>query len=117
MLTQLIHVFECKSERKRLTRIPLGNNPWLIGAALTSLAMILAVIYVPFLQPVFRTIALSGSQLLTVLGISLLGPLLSGLFHRDGAPRAFGSAERRRQGKPQTLNVSWCDPEMTLNPR
>ena len=86
VLTQLIHVFECKSERKRLTQIPLGNNPWLIAAVLTSLAMILAVIYVPFLQPVFQTVALSGQQLLTVLGISLLGPLLSGLFQRNPAP-------------------------------
>ncbi len=86
MLTQLIHVFECKSERKRVTRILMGNNPWLIGAALTSLVMILAVIYVPFLQPVFCTVALSGWQLLAVLGISLLGPLLSGLFQHGDAP-------------------------------
>ncbi len=83
VLTQLIHVFECKSEQKNLLRIPLLNNLYLIGAVFISLLMILAVIYVPALQPVFHTVALSGGQLLTVLGVSLMGPLAAGFLSRS----------------------------------
>ena len=82
VLTQLIHVFECKSETRSFLRIPFMNNRWLVLAALVSLAMILAVIYIPALQPMFHTVALTGGQLLVVCGISLIGPVMSGILGR-----------------------------------
>jgi len=82
VLTQLIHVFECKSEKRPFLKIPFLNNVRLILAVLTSLAMILAALYIPPLQPVFHTVALSAAQLITVVGISLIGPLMSGFLGR-----------------------------------
>ena len=32
ILSQLVHVFECKSERRTLFSMPYGNNLWLVGA-------------------------------------------------------------------------------------
>ncbi len=88
VLTQLIHVFECKSERRSLFRIPLLNNRKLIGAALLSLLMILAVIYIPPLMPVFHTVALPADALLLSVGLSVIGPLAAGFLNRNATRQA-----------------------------
>ena len=80
VLTQLTHVFECKSERKPLFEIPLFSNRFLVLAVLCSLAMILSVIYIPILQPVFKTCPLSHNEWLLVAGFTALGPIVSSIF-------------------------------------
>lgn len=55
VLSQLIHVFECKSENKTLFQINLFSNKWLVLSVLSSIGMILAIMYVPFLQHMFKT--------------------------------------------------------------
>jgi Ca2+-transporting ATPase len=75
-MTQLAHVFECKSERKNIFTVPYLNNPRLISAALTSLIIIFAAIYVPFMQVIFSTVALTRQQLLIAFGFAMLAPLL-----------------------------------------
>jgi len=80
VLTQLTHVFECKSEHKTLFEVPLFNNIFLVLAVLCSLTMILSVVYLPFLQPVFKTTALSLNEWLLVFGFSALGPVVSSIF-------------------------------------
>jgi Ca2+-transporting ATPase len=76
VMTQLAHVFECKSERKNIFTVPYLNNPRLISAALTSLIIIFAAIYVPFMQVIFSTVALTRQQLLIAFGFAMLAPLL-----------------------------------------
>jgi Ca2+-transporting ATPase len=83
ILTQLIHVFECKSEQLALWRVPVRNNLWLIWAVLSSLALTAVVVYVPWLQGVFRTVPLDLRQVGTVLGVCAAGPVLAGVFHRE----------------------------------
>ncbi len=78
---QLIHVFECKSEKRGLLRIPLFNNTFLVLAVLCSIIMMLAAVYSPFLQPVFRTVSPGPDEWLLIAGASLLGPAVSGFFH------------------------------------
>ncbi len=75
--TQLIHVFECKSERKNIFHIPLFNNVALVLAALCSTLMILAAIYLPFMQVIFKTVPLDFYSLLRVIGFSVFGPIVS----------------------------------------
>jgi len=88
VLTQLTHVFECKSERKTLFEIPLFNNIFLVLAVLCSLTMILSVVYVPLLQPAFKTAALTLNEWLLVAGFSALGPVVSSIFRsRKGRRR------------------------------
>ncbi len=79
VMTQLIHVFECKSETKNLFEIPLFNNIPLILAVLTSLVMILGVVYIPALQGIFETVPLRLNEWFLVLGFTLMGPALASL--------------------------------------
>lgn len=77
VFSQLVHVFECKSEKRSVFEMPLFNNPFLIGAVVISTAMILSVIYIPGLQGIFRTCALPGRDWYFVAGFALLGPCCS----------------------------------------
>lgn len=79
VMTQLIHVFECKSETKTIYDIPLLNNKPLILAVLCSLVMILGVVYIPLFQGIFETVPLGFNEWLIILGFSFMGPVLSGL--------------------------------------
>lgn len=78
--SQLLHVFECKSEKKNIFTVPYFNNVKLIGAALFSLAIIFAAIYFPPLTLIFDTVPLTGEQLLYSFGFAGIIPLLSAIF-------------------------------------
>ena len=80
VLTQLIHALECKIERGGLFSIKLFSNKSLIWALLCSIVMISAVVYVPFLQTVFKTAPILGLDLLAVVGISTVPSLLLSAF-------------------------------------
>ncbi|GAE88723.1 cation-transporting ATPase [Acetivibrio straminisolvens JCM 21531] len=80
VITQLIHVFECKSERKNIFEIPFFNNIPLILAVMCSLIMILGVVYVPLFQEVFKTVPLSLNDWILIGGFSALGPVISSFF-------------------------------------
>lgn len=77
VMTQLIHVFECKSETKNIFEINIMNNKPLVLAVICSLLMILAVVYVPVLQGIFETVALGMNEWLLIMGFTLLGPVLA----------------------------------------
>lgn len=79
VVTQLINVFECKSERRTLFSMPLTNNPKLIGAVLVSLTVLLLSIYFRPLQLVLNTVSLGGKQLLIVLGYCMIPTILSSI--------------------------------------
>jgi Ca2+-transporting ATPase len=62
-LSQMGHVLSIRSERDSFfTQGPLSNTP-LLGAVLLTFALQMATIYVPFLQPIFKTEALSAAEL------------------------------------------------------
>lgn len=67
-LSQMGNALALRSERESLFKIGLLSNKSLLNAVLLTLALQLAVIYVPFLQSVFKTNSLSGAE----LGISLV---------------------------------------------
>jgi Ca2+-transporting ATPase len=80
VLAQLIHVFDCRSERSIFSRNPFGNL-YLVGAVLSSLLLMLAVMYVQPLQAIFHTVPISGRDWLLVLGMSSIPTfLLAGTF-------------------------------------
>lgn len=80
VITQLIHVFECKSERKSIFEIPIFNNLYLIFAVLCSLIMIFGVLYIPFFQLVFNTVPLSLTEWTIIGGMCFFGPVLASFF-------------------------------------
>jgi Ca2+-transporting ATPase len=57
VMAQLIHVFDCRSSRSIFLR-RLLENKFLVLAVLSSLLLMLAVLYVEPLQPVFKTVPL-----------------------------------------------------------
>ncbi len=87
VITQLIHVFECKSETRNIFEISLFDNIPLVLAVLCSIVMILAVVYVPALQGVFETKALGMSEWFLIIGFSLIVPILSSIFGTSGKLR------------------------------
>jgi Ca2+-transporting ATPase len=80
VITQLIHVFECKSERKNVFEIPAFNNIALVLAVMCSLAMVLGVIYIPLFQTVFKTVPLTLDDWLITGGFCAFGPVLASFF-------------------------------------
>lgn len=71
-LAQLFHVLAIRSERESLFSIGLLSNLPLLGAVLLTVGLQLAVIYLPFLNPLFRTQPLSGTELLACFVLASL---------------------------------------------
>ncbi len=80
VMSQLIHVFECKSETKSIFRINIFSNIKLVLAVLVSFGALAAAVAVPQLQTVFETVTLTSRQLLIALGFSAAIPVISGIF-------------------------------------
>jgi Ca2+-transporting ATPase len=58
-ISELLRAYTSRSERYSLFAIGVFSNKWMQVAVLTSLGILLALIYVPFLQPIFGTTSLS----------------------------------------------------------
>jgi Ca2+-transporting ATPase len=71
-LTQLGHVLAIRSERESLFKLGLLSNKPLLGAVLLSFIFQMATIYVPFLNPIFKTKPLTLDELFITLGLSLI---------------------------------------------
>ncbi|MDR0986944.1 MAG: cation-translocating P-type ATPase [Ruminococcus sp.] len=80
VLSQLMHVFECKSEKKNIFTVSYKNNPKLILAVLSSLIIIALAIFFPPAQLIFGTTALVWSELLIALGFAVIAPILQCIF-------------------------------------
>lgn len=59
VFSQLFHVFDCKSEKYSPFEVGFLSNPYLLVAVCISILMEMAVIYVPLLQPIFKTAPLN----------------------------------------------------------
>lgn len=79
VVSQLIHVFECRSERRSVFRMNPFGNMKLVGAVVLSVAVLAAAVMIPQLQMVFSTVTPNIAQLLTALGFSFAIPLVSSL--------------------------------------
>ena len=67
VMSQLLHVFECRSERHSIFEINIFSNIYLLGAVLVSMTMICCILYIPFLSGIFNTVALNLGQWLLVI--------------------------------------------------
>ncbi|WP_144548948.1 calcium-translocating P-type ATPase, SERCA-type [Bacillus sp. X1(2014)] len=80
VMAQLIHVFDCRSEKSVLSRNPFGNQ-YLVWAVISSLVLMLVVIYYQPLQPVFHTLPIAAKDWLLIVGLSSIPTfLLAGSF-------------------------------------
>jgi Ca2+-transporting ATPase len=71
-LSQLFHSLAVRSERASLFRIGISSNLPLLGAILLTVGLQLAVIYVPFLHPIFKTQPLPLFDLAVCFAVSSL---------------------------------------------
>ena len=69
-LSQMGNALAIRSERNSLFQIGLLSNQPLLGAVTLTLGLQLAVIYVPLLQQLFQTTALSWEELIVCLALS-----------------------------------------------
>jgi P-type Ca2+ transporter type 2C len=69
-LSQMGHALAIRSERDSLLSIGLWSNRPLLLAVAVTFALQMAVVYVPALQPIFHTEALTAAELGVCLGVS-----------------------------------------------
>ncbi|MGE6258691.1 calcium-translocating P-type ATPase, SERCA-type [Heyndrickxia sporothermodurans] len=75
VLTQLIHVFDCRSEISIFSRNPFGNM-YLVWSVISSILLMLVVIYVPVLQPIFHTVPIEPKDWMLIIGLSSIPTFL-----------------------------------------
>ncbi len=80
IISQLIHVFECRSEEKSILEINPFGNIKLIGAVIISSLMLVLIIYVPFFQDIFKTEAIDLGQWFIIAFFSGIIAILNSLF-------------------------------------
>ena len=80
VMSQLLHVFECRSERHSIFEINIFSNIYLLGAVLVSMTMICCILYIPFLSGIFNTVALNLGQWLLVIFFSGLIFLINSVY-------------------------------------
>ncbi len=98
MMFQLFNVYNCRSSW-RSAFSGFFDNKWLLGAVALSLFTHALVIYVPFLQVAFHTVALSGRDWLVATGVAsvlLIGMELFKLALRAKRRAASGVTSGRR---------------------
>jgi Ca2+-transporting ATPase len=69
-LSQMGHVLAIRSERDSLFTLGIFSNLPMLGAVLLTFVLQLAVLYVPFLNPIFKTVPLSLGELAFCLVLS-----------------------------------------------
>lgn len=80
IMSQLIHVFECRSEKHSIFEIKFFTNLYLVAAVMVSIAMLLCILYIPFFQIVFHTVPLSIAQWAIVIFFSGTISLINSLY-------------------------------------
>lgn len=72
ILAELFRSFSARSERISIFKLGLFSNKILVKAFLFSLIMLFAVVYIPFLQPIFSTQTLGLSDWVIIAPLSLV---------------------------------------------
>lgn len=72
IFAQNVHAFNVRSNRYSVFKLGLFTNPWLLVAFGVVILSELAVIYVPFLQPIFKTMPLGAQDWALVVTLGLM---------------------------------------------
>ena len=71
-ISELLRAYTSRSERYSLWGIGIFSNKWMQWAVLFSLVILLAIIYLPFLDPIFGTTFLTAADWAEMLPLILL---------------------------------------------
>jgi Ca2+-transporting ATPase len=72
IFAQNVHAFNVRSNRFSLFQLGVFTNRWLVAAFAVVVVSELAVIYLPFLQPIFKTMPLSLQDWAVVIGLGVM---------------------------------------------
>lgn len=78
--SQLIHVFECRSEKLSLFEINPFTNMYLIGAVTISIGALISIMYVPTFQGIFHTSAINFGQWMIIVFLSGIISLINSVY-------------------------------------
>ena len=77
VMAQLIHVFDCRAENSIFDRNPF-ENVYLVLAVISSIILLLIVVYWPPLQPIFHTTNLALLDWLFIIALGAIPTVLFG---------------------------------------
>ncbi|QSZ28003.1 calcium-translocating P-type ATPase, SERCA-type [Aceticella autotrophica] len=80
VMIELIHAFECRSERHLIFEIGLFSNIYLVIACLVSFFIFVSTIYVPALSAIFKTTVLTGFDWLVIIFFSSIEFVFNNLY-------------------------------------
>ena len=99
VMAQLIHVFDCRSSRSIFHR-NLFENKWLVLAVLSSLILMLVVMYIEPLQPIFNTVSLGLREWALVIVMAAFPTIFF------GAGSIYSGKKKRKSLKMNNSNLS-----------
>ncbi len=107
--SELIRAFTARSEYHSIFSIGLFSNRWMVWAVGASFLLVLAVVYLPFLQPFFDTVPLPAGDWLFMLPFFFASPLAMELLkvyfrRRAAAEQAAVPASAGRAPLPASLS-------------
>ena len=70
-LSRLVHGYNSKSEKPVLFKSEMWNNKYLNGSFIIGFILLNAVVLIPVLQPVFRTVSVGMSNMLIVYALAM----------------------------------------------
>jgi Ca2+-transporting ATPase len=70
--SELLRAYTARSEHVSLFRLGIFSNKYMQYAVALSIVLLLAVVYVPFLQPIFNTMSLGSREWLVILPLLLV---------------------------------------------
>lgn len=70
--SELFRAFTARSERYPLLKIGVFSNKWMNYAVISSLVLLLAVVYIPFFNPIFKTQPLGIQEWLVIVPLLLI---------------------------------------------
>jgi Ca2+-transporting ATPase len=68
ILIEFFNALNCRSDRFSIFKVGIFKNRWLVGAISWEIALMLAIVYVPFLQGPFNTFPLEGYEWAIAVG-------------------------------------------------
>ncbi|MDK2806068.1 MAG: P-type Ca2+ transporter type [Thermoanaerobacterium sp.] len=80
VIVELIHSFECRSERHLIFELGVFSNKYLVIASTASFLLFASTIYIPFLSNVFKTVPLTWFDWLVVIFFSSIEFVFNNLY-------------------------------------
>lgn len=77
VVVELVMAYSCRSEHYPLVRLGIFTNRSLVWATLLSFVLVVVVLYIPFLQPIFKVSSLGTKEWSMIALLSII-PLLAG---------------------------------------